>query len=118
MPAVAPFVFEPFELDPTRRRLTSSGEPVAVSARHLDVTLCTFPANLPTGAKPHGLVIVAHGVVCKVLFLSVLPGLSVGDWHRLGPIHNVALTELEGDDGRWQARRLNELPRGVSEPGK
>ena len=39
MPAVAPFVFEPFELDPTRRRLTSSGEPVAVSARHLDVLL-------------------------------------------------------------------------------
>jgi broad specificity phosphatase PhoE len=55
------------------------------------------------------LVVVAHGVVCKVLFLSVLPGLSAADWHRLGPIRNAAVTELEGEDGRWQARRLNEM---------
>jgi DNA-binding winged helix-turn-helix (wHTH) protein/Tfp pilus assembly protein PilF len=33
------FVFEPFELDPGRRRLTSSGEPVAISERQLDVLL-------------------------------------------------------------------------------
>ena len=33
------FVFAPFELDPSRRRLTVSGEPVAVSDRHLDVLL-------------------------------------------------------------------------------
>ncbi len=57
----------------------------------------------------HCLVLVTHGVVCKVLFLAVLPGLSVADWHRLGPIRNVALTELEQHAGGWQARRLNEL---------
>jgi len=56
------------------------------------------------------LVIVTHGVVCKVLFLSLLPGLSVADWQRLGPIRNVALTELERNQGGWEARRLNELP--------
>src|SRR6185436_12863918 len=33
------FVFEPFELDAARRRLTASGEPVAVSERQLDVLL-------------------------------------------------------------------------------
>jgi DNA-binding winged helix-turn-helix (wHTH) protein len=33
------FVFEPFEIDSARRRLTASGEPVAVSERHLDVLL-------------------------------------------------------------------------------
>jgi DNA-binding winged helix-turn-helix (wHTH) protein len=33
------FVFLPFELDPGRRRLTASGEPVAISDRHLDVLL-------------------------------------------------------------------------------
>jgi len=33
------FVFEPFELDPARRRLTSAGEPVAISDRQLDVLL-------------------------------------------------------------------------------
>jgi DNA-binding winged helix-turn-helix (wHTH) protein len=31
------FVFEPFALDPARRRLTRAGEPVAVSERRLDV---------------------------------------------------------------------------------
>jgi probable phosphoglycerate mutase len=56
------------------------------------------------------LVVVAHGVVCKVLFLSLLPGFSPADWERLGSIRNVALTELEGSAGRWQARRLNQLP--------
>jgi broad specificity phosphatase PhoE len=60
------------------------------------------------------LVVVAHGVVCKVLFLSLLPGLSPADWHRLGPIRNAALTELEGTDGHWQSRRLNELPAEVA----
>ncbi len=56
------------------------------------------------------LVVVAHGVVFKVLFLSLLPGLSPADWERLGPIRNAALTELEGTAGRWRALRLNELP--------
>ena len=39
MPAGARFVFEPFELDAARRRLTVSGEPVAISERQLDVLL-------------------------------------------------------------------------------
>ena len=39
MPTGARFAFEPFELDPTRRRLTASGEPVAISERQLDVLL-------------------------------------------------------------------------------
>ena len=33
------FVFEPFALDPARKRLTKSGEPVAISERQLDVLL-------------------------------------------------------------------------------
>ncbi|HEY3042985.1 MAG TPA: winged helix-turn-helix domain-containing protein [Vicinamibacterales bacterium] len=39
MPTGARFIFEPFELDPARRRLTASGEPVAISERQLDVLL-------------------------------------------------------------------------------
>jgi probable phosphoglycerate mutase len=60
------------------------------------------------------LVVVTHGVVCKALFLSILPGLSVADWHRLGPIRNAAITELEKAGERWEARRLNELPDAVA----
>src|SRR5262245_62923103 len=32
------------------------------------------------------LVIVAHGIICRVLLLTELPGLGPADWHRLGPI--------------------------------
>jgi probable phosphoglycerate mutase len=62
----------------------------------------------------HCFVVVAHGVVCKVLFLSLLPGHSSADWQRLGPIRNAALTELEGSDGRWQVRQFNALPEAVA----
>lgn len=61
----------------------------------------------PTGQT---LVIVAHGVVVKVLLLTLLEGWGVADWPRLGPIHNVAITELvRTDGGRWRAARLNEV---------
>ncbi len=80
------------------------------------------------------LVIVAHGVVCKVLLLTLLPGWSAANWLRLGPIHNVAITELisaplspkgTGEKDRdlvatsaaWQALRLNEVPPAVRAVG-
>jgi len=48
-------------------------------------------------------VVVAHGVVCKVLLLNILPGLSIADWQRLGPIANVVVMELiQSGDGPWQ----------------
>ncbi|HEY7313974.1 MAG TPA: histidine phosphatase family protein [Gemmataceae bacterium] len=58
------------------------------------------------------IVMVAHGVVCKVLLLSLLSEYSVSDWNKIGPIHNVAINELLGDDERWHAARVNELPAG------
>ncbi len=60
-------------------------------------------------------VVVAHGVVCKVLLLSLLPGYTVADWPRLGPIHNVAVSELVEAAGSWQALTLNEQPTIVRE---
>jgi broad specificity phosphatase PhoE len=54
------------------------------------------------------MVLVAHGIVCKVLLLSVLPGYTVADWHRLGPIRNVGISELIRQGDRWEAIRLNE----------
>lgn len=61
--------------------------------------------------------VVAHGVVCKVLLVSVVAGLSLADWPALGAIHNVAIHELvrEGVEGPWEARRINELPPGADE---
>jgi probable phosphoglycerate mutase len=59
------------------------------------------------------LVVVAHGVVCKVLLLSLGAGLKVSDWHRLGPMRNVAVNELVQSEAGWQAVRINDLPRAV-----
>ena len=56
------------------------------------------------------LVVVAHGVVCKVLLVSLLAGHTVGDWARLGSIRNAAITELVQAGEGWQAVRLNDWP--------
>ena len=58
-------------------------------------------------------VIVAHGVVCKVLLLTVLPEYTVADWRRMGPIYNVGVTELVLEVGRWRVLRMNEPPAGL-----
>jgi broad specificity phosphatase PhoE len=55
------------------------------------------------------LVVVAHGIVCKVLLLNLLAGYSVADWHRIGPIHNTAITELVAHADGWHAVRINDL---------
>ncbi|MFO0843736.1 MAG: histidine phosphatase family protein [Gemmataceae bacterium] len=60
------------------------------------------------------LVVVAHGIVIRVLLLSLLPGHGVADWKRLGPIRNVAVHELVCES-EWRAERLNELPPGLAE---
>jgi probable phosphoglycerate mutase len=54
------------------------------------------------------LVVVAHGLVCKVLLLSLLPGWSVQRWTEFGPIRNVGISELILQGEIWQPVRLNE----------
>jgi probable phosphoglycerate mutase len=61
------------------------------------------------------LVVVAHGIVCRVLLLSVLPGCGPADWKRLGRMHNVGVSELVGGEVGWQPVRLNEVPEGFAE---
>ena len=61
------------------------------------------------------IVIVAHGVVCKVLLISLLPGWTVEDWNRIGPIHNVAVSELVRESEEWRAERVNELPQALAD---
>jgi 2,3-bisphosphoglycerate-dependent phosphoglycerate mutase len=59
------------------------------------------------------LVIVAHGVVCRVLLLSVLSGLTVAHWPRFGPMKNVGINELLAYAETWQAIRINHVPDSV-----
>jgi 2,3-bisphosphoglycerate-dependent phosphoglycerate mutase len=60
-------------------------------------------------------VVVAHGVVCKLLLVTLLPGRGVADWRRLGPIHNVGVFELVEEGAAWRAVRMNAPPAELSE---
>jgi 2,3-bisphosphoglycerate-dependent phosphoglycerate mutase len=66
--------------------------------------------RLTTAYHGQTIVIVAHGVVCKVLLLNVLPDLTLADWTQLGPIRNVGVHELVCEQGNWRALRLNDVP--------
>lgn len=59
-------------------------------------------------------VVVAHGVVCKVLLLSLLPGYGPADWIRFGRVANLSVSELAREGTSWVARRLLEIPPPVA----
>lgn len=66
-------------------------------------------------AHPGGrVVVIAHGVVCKVLLLSLLPGLGPADWQRVGRVANLAVSELTFDGAAWSAGRLLRVPPPVA----
>lgn len=74
-----------------------------------DRTLPVF--NRIVAAHPGGrVVIVAHGVVCKVLLLSLLHGHSAADWVAIGRIPNLAVSELVPDGDKWRAKQLLLVP--------
>lgn len=60
------------------------------------------------------LVIVAHGIVCKVLISNLVPGQS---WGSLGSIHNVAVHELRHNGDIWSLERFGWLPDDFAERG-
>jgi len=59
-------------------------------------------------------VVVAHGVVCKVLLLAMLPDRSPADWQKLGKVQNLAVSELRFDGSAWSAGMLLEVPPPVA----
>lgn len=68
-----------------------------------------------TAAHPGGRVlVVAHGIVCKVLLLSLLEGWSPADWGKLGRVANLAVSELTPAGARWRAERLLVVPDPVA----
>lgn len=73
--------------------------------------------RLITTHRNRQFVVVAHGIVCKVLLLSILPGHSHADWQRLGPIRNVAISELEETPAGWNAVVLNQQAEALASLG-
>jgi 2,3-bisphosphoglycerate-dependent phosphoglycerate mutase len=56
------------------------------------------------------LVIIAHGIVVRVILLSVLDGYNAADWPRLGRIASASISELVGTGRSWQAVRIGDVP--------
>jgi broad specificity phosphatase PhoE len=61
------------------------------------------------------LVLVTHGMMSKVLLLSILSGYSLADWDRIGSIRNCSISDVEWTGGTWLAHRVNEVPTEVAE---
>jgi broad specificity phosphatase PhoE len=61
------------------------------------------------------IVVVAHGVVCKVLLLCLLPGYGPSAWKRLGRVPNLAVSELtRTGKGTWSAAEVLQVPPPVA----
>ncbi|QDU21600.1 histidine phosphatase family protein [Urbifossiella limnaea] len=66
-------------------------------------------------AHPGGrVVVVAHGVVCKVLLLCLLPGHGPGVWKQLGRVANLSVSELTRTGEGWSAAGLLQVPPPVA----
>jgi probable phosphoglycerate mutase len=81
-----------------------------------DLRARLMPAFERLGARfaNRRLVVVAHGVVCKVLHLCLLPGLTPANWDKLGRVANLAVSEFQFDGLVWQSARLLEVPPPVA----
>ena len=67
-------------------------------------------------AHPGGrVVIVCHGVVSKVLLLTLLRERGPAHWRTIGSIPNLATSELVPDGDFWHARELLVVPPAVRE---
>lgn len=62
--------------------------------------------RLAEEANGRTIVVVAHGVVIRVLLTSVLPGYGPEAFDRFR-IDNTAINDLKYENGRWQAVALN-----------
>lgn len=77
-----------------------------------DRTLPAFRRVLETHSGGR-VVIVCHGVVSKVLLLSLLRDHSVADWLKIGMAKNLSVSELVSDRDSWIARELLVVPPSV-----
>src|SRR2546423_1254276 len=70
----------------------------------LDVQRRSVPILRRLAAEYDGrtIAIVAHGHVCRVLLLSLLPGKSSAAWEELGAIRNLGIIALSVTRAAWQ----------------
>jgi 2,3-bisphosphoglycerate-dependent phosphoglycerate mutase len=62
--------------------------------------------DLVRSSRGERIVLVSHGVVCKVLLLDLLENGNAERWNALGRVANLAVSELVDDGEGWRAERL------------
>ena len=65
--------------------------------------------RLTTEFVDRKMVVVAHGVVIRVLLLTILREWSPADWRRFPSVANLGVTQLTADNDVWLALRLCEI---------
>jgi 2,3-bisphosphoglycerate-dependent phosphoglycerate mutase len=89
--------------------------PGAESYRALEERLTPAWNAVLSHAAGRRAVVVVHGIVVKVLLLSLLKGYGPTSWNKIGRVQNVSTTELVfGNDG-LRANSLLYVPEAVQE---
>ena len=89
---------------------TSFAHPGAESLDDLRQRILPVWNRLITTWADKKLIVVAHGIVCKVLLTSVIAGQSTATWRHLGSMRNVGVHELTSDGEVWKLNYLNWWP--------
>jgi 2,3-bisphosphoglycerate-dependent phosphoglycerate mutase len=88
--------------------------PGAESFEELSNRLIPAVERIANQFRGERVVVVAHGVVCKVLLLTLLADRGVAKWQSLGKVANVSVSELRFDGTAWSAGTVLEVPPGVA----
>ena len=60
-------------------------------------------------------VVIAHGIVCKILLLTFLEGWGPRKWEELGKVSNLAVSEVERSTSPiWEVKKLLYVPPHVA----
>jgi len=105
-----PFADNPIWTETSRRWSTGETAYAHAGSESLDeLKTRLVPAWERVTARHAGrrVVVVAHGIVCKVLLSSLIPGVR---WASLGSVRNVAVHELQKADAEWTLLRTGWLP--------
>jgi broad specificity phosphatase PhoE len=80
------------------------------SFRHIASRVVPAFERIATRHPGGRVVVIAHGMVAKVLLLSILRGYGPEDFTRIGRALNLSVTELVPDGDRWRAGMLLTVP--------
>jgi broad specificity phosphatase PhoE len=82
-----------------------------------DLTARIMPA-WERAIAPHAggrVVMIVHGIVCKVLLVNLLEGWDVRGWGKLGRVSNASISEIiPSETGRWLPKLLFHVPDPVA----